>query len=223
MMRPGSDHDAQTTAPAGVFTPPAPSEQPWGPFTFYMGSHQPHWLATTEVPLFVSHRRLAARRSFPARPPPGLSIRVRSPNWSCSEAGAPRRRPTTPPSGATITPSASWIGRPRWTGHASLTWSIAPACPSTPTSTRRWRISFSYSSCGTTRNPRRRTCLCCRAGSPPIICTAGISTVRPVWTWPTTPWSASGRSVGASTPAKSARCWAPSSNGIHSCPSMHSA
>ena len=65
MMRPGSDHDAQTTAPAGVFTPPAPSEQPWGPFTFYMGSHQPHWLATTEVPLFVSHRRLAARRSFP--------------------------------------------------------------------------------------------------------------------------------------------------------------
>lgn len=64
-MGPGSDHDAQQTAPTGVFTPPSPSEQPWGPFTFYMGSHQPHWLATTEVPLFVSHRRLAARRSFP--------------------------------------------------------------------------------------------------------------------------------------------------------------
>lgn len=33
--------------------------------TFYLGTHQPHWLATAGVPLFVSHRRLAGRRSLP--------------------------------------------------------------------------------------------------------------------------------------------------------------
>lgn len=33
--------------------------------TFYLGSHQPHWLATAGVPLFVSHRRLAGRRTLP--------------------------------------------------------------------------------------------------------------------------------------------------------------
>jgi hypothetical protein len=33
--------------------------------TFYLGTHQPHWLATATVPLFVSHRRLAGRKTFP--------------------------------------------------------------------------------------------------------------------------------------------------------------
>jgi hypothetical protein len=32
---------------------------------FYLGTHQPQWLATAGVPLFVSHRRLAGRKSFP--------------------------------------------------------------------------------------------------------------------------------------------------------------
>lgn len=31
----------------------------------YLGTHQPSWLATVELPLFVSHRRLAHRRSLP--------------------------------------------------------------------------------------------------------------------------------------------------------------
>lgn len=30
-----------------------------------MGTHMPHWLATVNVPLFVSHRRLAGRRTLP--------------------------------------------------------------------------------------------------------------------------------------------------------------
>lgn len=33
--------------------------------TFYLGSHQPHWLATAGVPLFISHRRLADRKTLP--------------------------------------------------------------------------------------------------------------------------------------------------------------
>lgn len=32
---------------------------------FYLGTHQPHWLATAGVPLFVSHRRLAGRKALP--------------------------------------------------------------------------------------------------------------------------------------------------------------
>ena len=32
---------------------------------FYLGCHQPAWLARLDVPLFVSHRRLAGRRSLP--------------------------------------------------------------------------------------------------------------------------------------------------------------
>jgi len=32
---------------------------------FYLGAHHPHWLAKTAVPLFVSHRRLTGRRTFP--------------------------------------------------------------------------------------------------------------------------------------------------------------
>jgi hypothetical protein len=32
---------------------------------FYLGVHHPHWLQTAGVPLFVSHRRLAGRRSLP--------------------------------------------------------------------------------------------------------------------------------------------------------------
>jgi hypothetical protein len=32
---------------------------------FFLGTHMPNWLALTDVPLFVSHRRLASRRTFP--------------------------------------------------------------------------------------------------------------------------------------------------------------
>lgn len=32
--------------------------------TFYLGSHQPHWLWRVDFPLFVSHRQLAKRRSL---------------------------------------------------------------------------------------------------------------------------------------------------------------
>ena len=32
---------------------------------FYLGAHQPAWLATAGVPLFVSHSRLAGRRALP--------------------------------------------------------------------------------------------------------------------------------------------------------------
>lgn len=32
---------------------------------FYLGTHEVSWLARTDVPLFVSHRRLARRRTFP--------------------------------------------------------------------------------------------------------------------------------------------------------------
>lgn len=32
---------------------------------FYLGTHMPHWLARSEVPLFVSHRRLSRRMSLP--------------------------------------------------------------------------------------------------------------------------------------------------------------
>jgi hypothetical protein len=32
---------------------------------FWLGTHQPHWLALTDVPLFVSHRTLAQRRRLP--------------------------------------------------------------------------------------------------------------------------------------------------------------
>jgi len=33
--------------------------------TFYLGSHMPNWLATAGVPLFISHRRLADRKTLP--------------------------------------------------------------------------------------------------------------------------------------------------------------
>src|SRR6266511_3435584 len=32
---------------------------------FYLGAHQPAWLARLEIPLLVSHRRLAGRRRLP--------------------------------------------------------------------------------------------------------------------------------------------------------------
>lgn len=32
---------------------------------FYLGTHEPSWLATTSVPLFLSYRRLASRRGLP--------------------------------------------------------------------------------------------------------------------------------------------------------------
>lgn len=33
--------------------------------TFYLGTHQPGWLATANMPLFVSHRRLAGYKTLP--------------------------------------------------------------------------------------------------------------------------------------------------------------
>ena len=35
------------------------------PSRFFLGTHQPNWLETAGVPLFVSRRRLAARKTFP--------------------------------------------------------------------------------------------------------------------------------------------------------------
>lgn len=32
---------------------------------FYLGTHMPHWLRLTDVPLFVSHRRLAGYKTLP--------------------------------------------------------------------------------------------------------------------------------------------------------------
>ena len=32
---------------------------------FWLGSHRPHWLGTASVPLFVSHRTLDGRRTYP--------------------------------------------------------------------------------------------------------------------------------------------------------------
>lgn len=32
---------------------------------FYLGTHRPHWLGYTDVPLFVSHRRLVAYKTLP--------------------------------------------------------------------------------------------------------------------------------------------------------------
>lgn len=34
-------------------------------FSFYLGTHHPHWLERTDVPLFISHRRLAGRKTLP--------------------------------------------------------------------------------------------------------------------------------------------------------------
>jgi hypothetical protein len=33
--------------------------------TFYLGTHRPHWLETSTIPLFISHRQLASRRTLP--------------------------------------------------------------------------------------------------------------------------------------------------------------
>lgn len=32
---------------------------------FFLGTHMPHWLGLVDIPLFVSHRRLMNRRTFP--------------------------------------------------------------------------------------------------------------------------------------------------------------
>lgn len=34
-------------------------------FTFYLGTHQPHWIARTDVPFFISARRLRDRKTHP--------------------------------------------------------------------------------------------------------------------------------------------------------------
>jgi len=34
-------------------------------FEFFLGAHHPHWLATSTVPLFVSHRWLSRRKTLP--------------------------------------------------------------------------------------------------------------------------------------------------------------
>lgn len=33
--------------------------------TFYLGTHQPHWLEQADIPMFISHRRLAGRKTLP--------------------------------------------------------------------------------------------------------------------------------------------------------------
>lgn len=44
---------------------------------WYLGTHMPHWLSMTDVPLFVCRRRLAARRRLP---------RARG-RWACDSGG----------------------------------------------------------------------------------------------------------------------------------------
>jgi len=36
-----------------------------GTVRFWLGTHNPHWLGLTSVPLFISHRRLAPRHTYP--------------------------------------------------------------------------------------------------------------------------------------------------------------
>jgi hypothetical protein len=35
------------------------------PLRFYLGTHHPNWLGQVDVPLFISHRRLVKRKTFP--------------------------------------------------------------------------------------------------------------------------------------------------------------
>ena len=53
---------------------------------FYLGTHQPSWLATVTVPLFVSHRRLAGRRTLPARARTGFAKTLSAP-WALDSGG----------------------------------------------------------------------------------------------------------------------------------------
>ncbi|MGW4241176.1 deazapurine DNA modification protein DpdA family protein [Nocardia sp. NPDC004722] len=46
---------------------------------FYLGTHQPHWLALTDVPLFISDVRLRDRKTFP---------RARG-EWGLDSGGSP--------------------------------------------------------------------------------------------------------------------------------------
>jgi hypothetical protein len=61
---------------------------------FYLGVHHPIWLATAGVELFVSHRRLADRRTFPRAIAP----------WVCDSGGFSQL--STPPHCYTETPAA---------------------------------------------------------------------------------------------------------------------
>lgn len=53
---------------------------------FYLGTHQPAWLATVSVPLFVSHRRLAGRRTLPQRARIGYAETMPAP-WALDSGG----------------------------------------------------------------------------------------------------------------------------------------
>lgn len=52
-------------ADGDVMTHPAAATGAASAPLFYLGTHQPHWLETARVPLFVSHRRLSGRRTLP--------------------------------------------------------------------------------------------------------------------------------------------------------------
>jgi len=55
---------------AATTASPAPAAAPGTPVQFLLGTHQPHWLTTAEVPLFISDRRLRSYRTLPrARSP----------------------------------------------------------------------------------------------------------------------------------------------------------
>jgi hypothetical protein len=53
---------------------------------FYLGTHQPAWLASVDVPLFVSHRRLAGRRTLPRRVRIGFAKSIPAP-WALDSGG----------------------------------------------------------------------------------------------------------------------------------------
>ena len=48
---------------------------------FYLGTHQPGWLASAGVELFVSHRRLAQRTACDGPPPGGHWTPAPTPNY----------------------------------------------------------------------------------------------------------------------------------------------
>lgn len=60
-------------------------------FTFYLGTHQPHWLSQARFPLFISHRRLREYKTLPIARAPwsldsgGFSALDKNGEWDMTE------------------------------------------------------------------------------------------------------------------------------------------
>jgi hypothetical protein len=63
-MHDHKQNDSHHTKETEVTTPEARAGPDNGP-TFYLGTHHPSWLRRTDVPLFISRRRLAGRKTLP--------------------------------------------------------------------------------------------------------------------------------------------------------------